>query len=128
MFKTIEINRLKNVETAIILALVLLIVSWKYQDWRFVLAASVVMLLGLIMPIVFYPLAKIWFGLGLLLGFFTTKILLTIIFFIIVTPVGLIRKWMGRDTLSLKNFKKDDSTTLVSRNHKFVPEDLNNPF
>lgn len=128
MLKRIEIDRLKNVETAVILALALLLVSYKYQDIRIAVTASIVLILGLIIPVLFYPLAKLWFGLGLLLGFITTKILLTVIFFLLVTPVGLIRRLLGHDALGLKKFKSDETSTFVIRNHNYTSEDLKTPF
>jgi hypothetical protein len=128
MFEGLKIDQKKNVETAILIAIALLIMAWKYQDERFIIGCIGILILSLILPIVFYPIAKLWFGLGLLLGFVTTKVLLTIIFFLMVTPVGLFRKLLGRDTLSLKKFKKGTASVMAIRNHKFIPEDLKNPF
>jgi hypothetical protein len=56
-------------------------------------------LLGLIMPSVLKPLQKVWMGLGLVLGFFVSRIILSIIFFGIITPIGLLMKLSGKDIL-----------------------------
>ena len=54
----------------------------------------------------FYPFAVIWFGLTTLLGEVVSKILLTVIYFVVLFPVSLIRQAMEKDTLDLKTFKK----------------------
>lgn len=54
------------------------------------------------------PLNKIWFKFGILLGKFMSPIIMGIIFFIVVTPIGLIMKVFNKDVLKLK-FNKDKS-------------------
>jgi len=44
------------------------------------------------------PLWKAWLKLGHILGVINTTLLLTVFYFIIITPVGLLRKVMGKDT------------------------------
>jgi len=55
--------------------------------------------LGLTFPAVLKPLQKIWMGLGLVLGFFVSRIILSIIFFGVITPIGLLMKLFGKDIL-----------------------------
>lgn len=57
-----------------------------------------------------------------------TTILLTIVFFCIVTPVALIRRLAGADPLRLKQFKKGRGSALVTRNHIYTEQDLKNLF
>ena len=52
---------------------------------------------------ILYPLNKIWFKFGILLGKFVSPIVLGIIFFFVVTPIGILMKVLGKDLLSLKN-------------------------
>lgn len=128
MFKELKIDRLKTIETAIVISLVLLIIAWNYQDSLFIVLAFGILILSLVVPIVFYPFAKLWFGLGLLLGLVVTKILLTLIFLLIVTPVGIIRKLLGKDALFLKQFKKSKDSMFIIRDQTVTSDDLKNPF
>lgn len=128
MSESQKINKRQCLETAVVLAAVLLFFGYRFEDWRYVAATFFVLLVSLILPIIFYPLAKLWFGLGMVLSFVSTKILLTIIFFLILTPVGIVRKWMGKDTLFLKVFKKERTSVLKIRNHLFSAEDLKHPY
>jgi hypothetical protein len=84
--------------------------------------------LALLVPRLFYPLAKVWFGLALVLGWFSSRILLAVIFFLLVTPVGVVRRWMGKDRLMLRHFKKSNCSVMIRRNHRFSAEDLRRPF
>ena len=63
--------------------------------------------LGLLNSNILTPLNKIWFKFGILLGKVITPILMGIIFFFVVTPIGLLMKILKKDLLNLKfNNKK----------------------
>lgn len=66
----------------------------------------------------------VWFKIAHVLGWINTRILLTIIFFLVLTPFALIQKLLVR-----KNFLslKDKSDTVYhTRNHQYQPEDFEN--
>ena len=63
--------------------------------------------LGLLNSNILIPLNKIWFKFGILLGKVITPIIMGIIFFFVVTPIGLLMKILKKDLLNLKfNNKK----------------------
>lgn len=55
--------------------------------------------LGMIFPSVLKPLQKMWMALGLILGFFVSRIILAVLFYGVMTPIGLIMKLTGKDIL-----------------------------
>jgi multisubunit Na+/H+ antiporter MnhG subunit len=59
-------------------------------------------LLGLTIPVLLWPFQKIWMIFGLILGFVMTRILLGLVFFIVLTPIGLIAKIAGKEFLNRK--------------------------
>lgn len=69
-----------------------------------------------------------WVKFGTVLGFINIRIILSILFFIIVTPVGLIRKLAGKDSLRIRQFKKGGGSVMVSRDHVYTKEDLLHTF
>jgi hypothetical protein len=70
------------------------------------LAISIIFLiLGLLNSKVLTPLNKLWFKLGILLGTIVSPIVMGIVFFIVVTPISLIMKILGKDILNLKKNK-----------------------
>ncbi len=72
-----------------------------------IIIAIVFLILGLADSKILTPLNRIWFKLGIFLGKIVSPIIMIIIFFLVVTPIGLIMRILGKDLLNLKyNNKK----------------------
>ena len=52
------------------------------------------------------PLNRLWMKLGFVLGIIVTPIVMSIIYFSLFVPIGLILRIIGRDELRIKNVKK----------------------
>jgi len=115
-------------ETAVVLSAIFLFFSLLQNNVTFGWLSFGLLIAALIIPKLFYPLAKVWFGLALLLGWFSSRILLSLLFFLLVTPIGLIRRLIGKDSLMLREFKKSKKSVFIERNHKFTADDLKTPF
>jgi hypothetical protein len=63
-------------------------------------AGLILFALGLTFPAILKPLQKVWMGLGIVLGFFVSRIVLSFLFFGIITPIGLLMKLSGKDILN----------------------------
>ena len=63
--------------------------------------------LGLINSKLLTPLNKLWFKFGILLGNIISPIVMGIVFFLVVTPTGLIMKLFRKDPMNLKKNKSD---------------------
>ena len=73
----------------------------------FFLIAIIFLILGLLNSEFLTPLNKIWFKFGIFLGKIISPVIMGIIFFLVVTPIGLIMRLLGKDVLNLKyNNKK----------------------
>ncbi len=55
--------------------------------------------LALAAPAALRPLYRVWMGLALVLGFVMTRVILTLVFFLVITPVGWIMRALGKDPL-----------------------------
>ncbi len=95
------------------------------QAW--LLAALFFVLLNMIRPQLYSPVAIIWFGLSHRLGGLASAILLTILFYTIVTPVALLRKATGADAMKQKQWRQKNSA-FTERNHSFTPADMEKPY
>ena len=74
--------------------------------WSLVIS-FIFLILGLINSKILTPLNRLWFKFGLLLGKFISPLIMGIIFFIVVTPIGIIMRLLKKDLLNLKfNTKK----------------------
>ena len=65
--------------------------------------------LGLLNSKILTPLNKLWFRFGLFLGKIISPIIMGLIFFLVVTPIGLLMRLFGKDVLNLKLNKKKSS-------------------
>ena len=66
------------------------------------LVSLIFLVLGLINSNILSPLNKLWFKFGILLGKIISPIIMAIIFFLVVTPIGLMMRIIGKDLLNLK--------------------------
>ena len=69
--------------------------------WSLVVSL-IFLVLGIINSHLLLPLNKLWFKFGLFLGKIISPIIMGIIFFLVVTPIGLIMRLIGKDVLNLK--------------------------
>ena len=60
------------------------------------------LVLGLLNSGILTPLNKIWFKFGIILGKIISPLIMAIIFFLVVTPTGLIMRILRKDILNLK--------------------------
>ena len=67
-----------------------------------VFLSFIFLLLGLVNSKLLMPLNKLWFSFGLLLGRFISAIIMGVIFFGLVTPIGLLLRVFRKDILKLK--------------------------
>ncbi len=85
----------------LIIALYPIINSGELRLWS-LLISIIFLILGLINSKILTPLNKIWFKFGLLLGKIISPIIMGIIFFCVVTPIGLFMRLLKKDILNLK--------------------------
>ena len=65
------------------------------------------LILGLINSKFLTPLNRIWFRFGIILGKIFSPIVMAFIFFLVVTPTGVIMRLLNKDILNLKFSEKD---------------------
>jgi hypothetical protein len=85
------------------------------QNLRFwsLIVAIIFLALGLLNSKILTPLNKIWFKFGLLLGSIVSPIIMSIIFFFVVTPISFVMKILGKDILNLK--RNNNNTYWVEK-------------
>jgi len=79
-----------------------------------ILISLIFLILGILNSKVLTPLNKAWFRFGVFLGNFVSPIIMGIIFFLVVTPIGLLMKLLGKDLINLK--KNNEKTYWIRRN------------
>ena len=83
---------------------------------RWSLVISIIFLiLGLINSKILTPLNKLWIKFGILLGRIISPIVMALIFFVVVTPIGLIMRLLRKDLLKLK-YNKNIKSYWIEKN------------
>lgn len=118
----------KSKDTGLAFVLILLIISRFTSDNNWLSAAIVLLILAMAAPVVFKPLAVLWFGLSNVLGRMMSAVILTLLFYSILMPIAFVRRILGADRLNLNGWKKEKSTAFILREHLFRPDDLEKPF
>ena len=105
-------------------ALILLGSWWLYRS-KFAIASSVALSLGLVLLLAafLYPRILIfpnraWMGIAAVLSYVSSRIVLAIIFFLILTPIGLIKRAMGWDPLRRRATPADSYWHPYSQRHR----------
>ncbi len=111
---------------AMVLLLLLIYLKTRREGWLY--SAMVLHIVNMIVPRIFAPVAVLWLGLSHVLGTVMSKVLLSILFFAVVTPIGLLRRLFGKDSLKLREFKAGTESVMLVRNHLFVAQDIEKPY
>ena len=120
--------RQKAVDTGMALTLLCLIAALVTGKPGWVALATLALVLNMTAPKLFGPASKLWFGLSAVLGAVMSRVILSLVFFLVLTPVGLVRRAMGKDTLQLAAFKRGSGSVFATRGAAFTPSDLKTPF
>ena len=81
--------------------------------WSLIISI-IFLFLGLLNSKVLTPLNKIWFKFGMLLGKIVSPLVMGLIFFFVVTPIGILMRILNKDLLNLKFNKK--ATYWIEKN------------
>ena len=97
-----------NKSFGIVFFIVFLIISFyplinqeNIRVWSLIISL-IFLILGLLNSKILNPFNKLWFKFGMILGRIISPIIMSIIFFLVVTPIGLIMKLLKKDLLNLK--------------------------
>ena len=90
----------------LIVSLYPLIYNGEIRIWS-IFISIIFLILGLLNSVLLSPLNFLWFKLGIFLGKIVSPLIMGLIYFIVVTPIGLIMRIIKKDVLNLKfNNKK----------------------
>lgn len=79
----------------------------EHQVQTGLVAGGVLLLIALILPILLRPFNWIWYWIGQILNKIVSPVVLSVLFFGLITPIAVISRLFGRDPLRLKQRKTD---------------------
>ena len=85
----------------LIISIFPLINEGNLRIWALIISI-IFLILGLVNSNILTPLNKIWFRFGLILGKIVSPIVMSVIFFLVVTPIGILMRILKKDLLNLK--------------------------
>ena len=89
--------------------------------------AAFFLFFGLFFPVLLKPIQKIWMAFALILGSIMTRVILSILFYLVITPISLLSRLSGKNFLDLK-FDKSVSSYWISRKAPFDKANYENQF
>ncbi|AMK12833.1 MAG: SxtJ family membrane protein [Pseudodesulfovibrio sp.] len=96
------------------------------RDWF--LASVAFLVLNMVWPKAYTLAARAWLGLSNALGTVMSKVVLSVVFFLVLTPLALLRRVLGHDPMKLKQWKQSSASVFEVRDHTFTPEEIERPF
>jgi len=115
-------NTNKSILTIVIGFLVLYFIF--DQSWM-LYVALVIGISSLLSATIRKWILKVWFGIAKILGFINSRIILTLIYYLVLFPLSLLSKLSTNQTMILK---KMSTSYYTDRNHKYQKEDLEKPW
>ena len=114
-----------------IFLLLLCIVLWiidKPSALYIMLTGIASVLISLIVPGILKPIHRIWMQLSLSLGWVMTKVILSILFFLIFTPIGLASKLFRKEFLYINWNESKSSYWNYRSSNEFNPDSYERQF
>jgi len=110
------------------LTLVSLLLLWFTEAQVWLGVAVVLLVLVMAWPRAFAPVTPVWFKGAELIGRIVSTLLLTLLYYLIVTPVGLVRRMLRADPLQLRAWHGNAPTAFRERMHTYSAKDLEPPY
>ncbi|OGW84905.1 MAG: hypothetical protein A2987_01065 [Omnitrophica bacterium RIFCSPLOWO2_01_FULL_45_10] len=113
-----------------ILVILGLIALWRSRSHYpyFVVPGIFLTVFGLLLPASLKPFHKIWMAFSIIVGFLVSHIILMALFYIVITPIGLILKMFGKDILDERMDRTRPSYWLPRSNKPNTKESYEKQF
>jgi hypothetical protein len=114
----------------IVILLIAFFLIWKQKPSQFYFFSIGVFLVlsGIFFPSILRPLNKAWMTLAVLLGWVMTRVILSLLFYLVITPISLIARISGKHFLDLKIDKSRTSYWEKRKNSVSSPADYERQF
>ena len=103
---------------------------WKEKEsfFYFGIIGLFLVLTGLIIPAVLKPLNKVWMTLAILMGWVMTRVILTILYYLVLTPIRILAMLFGKFFLDLNIDKSAKSYWEIRKKSELKPLDYERQF
>jgi len=109
-------------QLVIVTGLVVFSFIFKNAAMYLLYAAGIVGLVSIFIPVVGDFIVKIWFKIAEGLGWFNSRVILTVLFYVFLWPIAMLYRLSTKNPMSVK--RPDTNTVYAERNHTYTPKDL----
>ena len=95
--------------------------------WAFGVSGAILLITFLLPALLTYP-NRLWLRLGLLMNKIVSPIAMGVLFYMVITPIGLLMRWFGHDPLRLKFKPQSDSYWVKREPPGPEPKSLSNQY
>ena len=114
---------------AVLIVIVMLLFWKKKQSYDILMIVGVVLCVtSLILPVILKPFYFAWMTFAVILGWFMTRVILSLVFYGIITPTGLFSRLVGKEFLNLKLNKTENTYWNHRRKHSLKKRIIKNNF
>ena len=119
-----------GITMGIILSIIGFFLLWKKNNnYNYILfLAAAFFITGLILPSILSPIYKAWMALAVVMNFIMTRVIMAVIFYLIVTPTGLIASLTGKKFLDMKIDKSAKSYWIIREKTNKLKSDYERQF
>ena len=115
----------RNLEAILAILTGLLVLYFFFRLELIVSVAAVLGLVSLFSRTIRGIVGRLWYKGSEWIGFLLSKILLSLVFFVLLVPISFMARLFRGRTLALEN---DRNSFFVARNHEYRAKDLENPW
>ena len=103
---------------------------WRGKEhyFYFLILAVVLLICGLLIPQILKPVQKVWMAIALLIGWVMTRVILSVLFYLVITPLGILARLLGKDALDLKFDRNAHSYWILRKERINKKEDYEKQF
>ena len=128
MFLKKDVSEAEYRDTALAFLLVCFLLWLVFGNEVFLYIGLAILLFAMVLPKgMKYP-AMVWFGFSNVLGTVVSRIILAIVYIVLVLPVGMARRLMGKDAMRIKSWRNGEPSAYVVRNVLYQKEHLEDQF
>lgn len=114
-------TRVKHLETVLVIVLGLLVFYWIFDTKYLLWAAFGIGFVGVFIPYLAGKIHWAWMKLAHMLGYVMSKVMLTLVYTLVVVPMGI----FSRKKITMR-LKQGNSSYFTERNYTYKKEDLEN--
>lgn len=122
------VSKKQNTEFGIVLTLALLVIASIWHIQVLYSIAVFTLIITTLIPVLYTPMSWVWFRFSKFIEIFFSTVILIFVFFIVVTPVGILRRWFAKDNLQLQSFKRNNKSVFIEKNATYKKDDLEKQF